>query len=204
MEPGRRSRPGCGVLRRGCGCHGVVEGVVVDLGGPLLNGLAGRGGVGGYGERHGVFVEGERGNGSSVGPLQVVPAPGLAVGLVEIEGVVAHHAAFHGAHAGLLHLLRHEVQHVDGFGLRFRLGGSCRTGCGGRRAVGIVTRAQGGVARAKQDQVAVEHALAIDFAASHHVGGPGERIRGEQGKGRGGGEQLGVEAGMKRRPSLKP
>jgi hypothetical protein len=58
--------------------------------------------------------------------------------------------------------------------------------------VGIAARTQRGVARAQQDQVAVQHARGIYLSAGHHVGGPGESVHRQQGKGGGGGGELGA------------
>ena len=38
----------------------------------------------------------------------------------------------------------------------------------------------------------MQHARAVYFAAGYHVGGPGQRLHRQQGKGRGRSEQLGV------------
>jgi hypothetical protein len=70
--------------------------------------------------------------------------------------------------------------------------------------VGIVAGAEGGVAGAEEDEIAVEGAVGVDVAAGYDVGGPGEDVDGQKSKGGGGGGELDVGGGVKRRPSFKP
>jgi hypothetical protein len=55
-----------------------------------------------------------------------------------------------------------------------------------------VARAERGVAGADDGEVPVEDALAVEDAAGDDVGGPGERVDGEQTVGGGGGKEFGV------------
>ena len=191
----------------GVGDHGVVEGVVVDVGGPGGNSGLWLGGIGADGEADGVLVEREGRDWSAIGPLQVVPCPGLAVGLVEKEGVVADDVAFDGAYSGLLDLLGEEVKRAQrrewGFGCGWcglgsglcwggggRFGAWRRRGCG--RLVRVATGAECRVARADDCEVSMKDAFAIENAAGDDIGGPGERIDGKEAVRGCGGEELGV------------
>src|ERR1035437_4451511 len=89
----------------GGGRGGIVESVVVQIRGPESCGCGRVVWIGGQGQLHGVVVEGEGGDGRAVVPLQIVPSPVRAVRLLRKEAVVAHDAAFDGAHAGVLDLL---------------------------------------------------------------------------------------------------
>ena len=60
---------------------------------------------------------------------------------------------------------------------------------------------QRGIAHAEQNQVAVQDAIVVEFAVGNYVGGPGEGFDGQQGEGRGNGDELvvrgrGEEAGL--------
>ena len=61
--------------------------------------------------------------------------------------------------------------------------------------------AQRRIARSQQNQVAVQHSLAVDLAAGHHVRGPVQRLHRQQGEDRGGRRQLGVR-GRRKQPPL--
>ena len=136
--------------------------------------------------------------------MQVVPGPGGGVRLVEIEAVVAHHAAFDGAHAGFFDLLGQQVEHVHGLGwLRGFFRPGFGAGGGFRRTIGIRAGAESGIACAKQDQVAVQDATAVDLAAGDDVGGPGEGFDGQQGISGGGSDELGIR-GRRKEPALVP
>ena len=157
----------------------------------------------------------ERGDRCTVAPLQIVPAPPLAIGLVEEEGVVAHHAAIDGAHAGLLDLLGEEIE--DGHCFRFGCAASLlRSGCRFRcrlaetavptlgLGVGILARADRGIADAEQNNVAMQRAARIHVAVGDDESGPGERVDGQQRKGRRGGGELGVGSGRKQSAVVEP
>jgi hypothetical protein len=55
-----------------------------------------------------------------------------------------------------------------------------------------VTGAEGGVAGAENDEVAVESTVGVEVAAGYDVGGPGEELYGQEGKGSGGSGELDV------------
>ena len=176
----------------------------------------------------GIFVEGERGDRGAVAPLQIVPGPALPPGLVEKVGVVADHGAFHRAHAGLLHLLRKQIEghhHLErALGLRGFLGrdfaglSSTRQSCGWRSClrwpragsgirlcrwggsglhIGIGAGADGGIADAHYDDVAVQCAARVYIAIGHYERGPGEGFHGQERVGGRGGGELGVGGGRK-------
>ena len=50
----------------------------------------------------------------------------------------------------------------------------------------------------------MERAISVDGAAGNDVGGPGERVNGEQGKGRRGGKQLCVRGRYKKTAVVEP
>ena len=61
-----------------------------------------------------------------------------------------------------------------------------------RGVVGVDAAAKGRVARADQDNVAVEYSLGVDDAVCDYVGGKGEGFDREKSVGGGGGQKLGV------------
>ena len=92
------------------GLHAVVHRKVVHIRRPFGQRMAAPGRTLDDVQLVSIFVEGERRNRCAVAPLQIVPAPPLSPGLVKKVSVVAHHAAFHRAHARLLHLLRKQIE----------------------------------------------------------------------------------------------
>ncbi len=177
---------GVGLIAGLNGRHTIVDGIVVDIRRPCGLGCAGHGCIGRDSELVGIFVEGERGDGCAVAPLQLVPAPTQRVGLVEEVGVVADHVAVDGAHSRLLNLLGKQVEDGHGCGR-----GGAGQGFAGRRFgrdwsrssfgfdVRIMARAHGGIADAEENDVAVQRACGVHIAVGDHEGGPGERVDGQ-------------------------
>ena len=159
---------------------------------------SGRGGVGGDGQLVGILVEGERGDGRAVAPLQIVPGPPQRVGLVEKVGVVADHVPSTARTPDCSTCCASRsrtAMAVDGAAL-----GSVSDEAGGGGSglhIGVMARADGGIAHAEQDEVAMERARGVHIAIGDHECGPGEGVHGQQGIGGGGGGELGVGGGRK-------
>ena len=113
--------------------------------------------------------------------MQGVPSPALSVALIDKEAVVAHHVSSYRVYTGLRHLFSQLVHHIHSLWRRLRLfrGVGRRSGNSLRPLVGITTRTQRRIAHAQQNQVAIEHAVAVEFAAGYHVRRPGQRLHRE-------------------------
>ena len=109
MLPGLRSSPGCGVSPAPAGswccraCNSPRSATTRPWSSSAMRDRLQR-------QLHRVLVKRQRRNRRAIRPLQIVPAPARPIRLVEEVAVVAHHAAFNGAHARLLHLLRQQFQ----------------------------------------------------------------------------------------------
>ena len=138
--------------------------------------------------------------------MQGVPSPPLSVALIDKEAVVAHYVSSYRVYTGLLHLFSQLVHHVHGLWQRLRLvrGVGWRGGNSLRPLVGITARTQRRIAHAEENQVAIQHAVAIEFAAGYHVRRPGQRLHREQGKGRSRGGELDVRGRGKQAPLIQP
>src|SRR6185437_6985254 len=154
-------------------CHAVVEREVVDGRRPGGGGCASGCRICSERKLHSIVIECKRRDGRAVGPLQVVPTPRLPVRLIDKEAVIADHVAGDSADAGLLNLLREQVENREGIR---------RGGCGGcgrwRCCAGLLIRinpgAQRWVSYAEEDEIAIERAACVDVAIGDNVGGPGE------------------------------